>query len=199
MFVLIIFVKTAAYRIINQYRERRLDRPRSGRFKKEKITQRKERYIRITSRRRNYIQQSYFAERPRTVSGTKVSAVISQNRLRCTWRMIKPSTFCPFQKCLFLADTLLHTNEIKLRCMQNLVLNNSVIVFTAKHLIQFVYISPLISVINVCSICHLLPNFFFSILDVPYRTGDCELSWAPPTRAPRGTDRSPEYKEHFCF
>ena len=25
------------------------------------------------------------------------------------------------------------------------------------------------------------------------------LSWEGKTRAPRGTDRSPEYNEHFCY
>ena len=57
----------------------------------------------------------------------------------------------------------LHTDEILQRCMYDLVLNEIVIIFTAKiNLIMFALISTGISEINM-RICDELLNFFVSV------------------------------------
>ena len=71
-----------------------------------------------------------------TVSGTRVSADIVQNCVRCTLRMIKILTFCSYQN-MFIIGIALHTNDIKFlfhRCtlVEDLVLDKVVIAFAAK-------------------------------------------------------------------
>jgi transposase len=74
--------KTTVYQIIIRYRKTGSvdDRPRSGRL--NKLTQREERYIHMTSRRERFLSATRIADQLRTVSGTRVSAETIRNRLR---------------------------------------------------------------------------------------------------------------------